>query len=171
MNGTARRRAGPARVRLLPCGYLGDSGAEIAMWAGSAGLAARAKDDTGLQFVLWWDGREKWQGARGIAGEAQTGMTNLLTYEQAAELLDPTGELQITARSIQRHVAAGRLRKVRVGRKPAVLKSDVMELIEPPQEPTMAKESGRPWGDTTAERRRFSSYVMKKVRDDMKNRR
>ena len=59
-------------------------------------------------------------------------MPDLLTYEQAARLLDPTGKLEITARSIQRHVAAGRLRKVRVGRKPAVLKSDLMRLIEPP---------------------------------------
>ena len=60
-------------------------------------------------------------------------MTDLLTYEQAAKLLDPTGELEITARSIQRHVAVGRLRKVRVGRKPAVLKSDVLGLVECPE--------------------------------------
>ncbi len=26
---------------------------------GPAGLAVRVKDDTGLQFVLWWDDREK----------------------------------------------------------------------------------------------------------------
>ncbi len=34
-------------------------------------------------------------------------MSDLLTCEQAAKLLDPTGKLEITARSIQRHVAAG----------------------------------------------------------------
>ena len=54
----------------------------------------------------------------------------LLTYEQAAKLLDPTGEIGVTVRSIQRHVQAGRLRKVKVGRKPAVLKSEVLDLIE-----------------------------------------
>ena len=97
-------------------------------------------------------------------------MLDLLTYEQATKLLDPTGELEITARSIQRHVAADRLRKVRVGRKPTVLKSDVMETIAPPKEPTTAKENGRRWGNTTAEQRRLSSYVSKQVRDEMKKR-
>ena len=58
-------------------------------------------------------------------------MTDLLTYKQAAKLLDPTDALEITARSIQRHVAAGRPRGVKVGRKPAVLKSDLMRLIAP----------------------------------------
>ena len=57
-------------------------------------------------------------------------MTDLLTYEQAAEMLDPTGEIGITVRSIRRHVQAGRLRKVKIGRKPAVFKSDLLGLVE-----------------------------------------
>lgn len=91
-------------------------------------------------------------------------MPDLLTYEQAAKLLDPTGELEITARSIQRHVAAGRLRKVRVGRKPAVLKSDVMELIDPPTGPATVRRSGRSYGNTPAENRRFTKRVLDQMR-------
>ncbi len=114
--------------------------------------------------MLWWDGQEKQQGARGIAGEAQTGMTDLLTYEQAARLLDPTGELEITTRSIQRHVSAGRLRKVRVGRKPAVLKSDVLGLIKPPPEPVTVRRSGRSYVNTPAENRRLTKRILDQMR-------
>ncbi len=91
-------------------------------------------------------------------------MTELLTYEQAAKLLDPTGKLEITARSIQRHVAAGRLPKVKVGRKPAVLRSDVMRLIEPPQEPATVRRSGPSHGNTPASNGRFTKRMIDQMR-------
>ncbi len=91
-------------------------------------------------------------------------MPDLLTYEQAAKLLDPTVKLESTSRSIQRHVAAGRLRKVRVGRKPAILKSDLMRLIEPPPKPATARRSGRSYGNSPAGNGRFTKRMLDQMR-------
>ncbi len=102
--------------------------------------------------------------AAGSVAKAARLMPDLLTYDQAAKLLDPTGKLGISARSIQRHVAAGRLPKVRVGRKPAVLKSDVMRLIEPPPEPATARRIGRSHGNTPAGNGHFTKRMLDQMR-------
>ena len=54
----------------------------------------------------------------------------LLSYQQAAERLDPTGDLGITPRSIERMVAAGKLSKVKLGRSPAINERDLNALVE-----------------------------------------
>ena len=68
----------------------------------------------------------------------------LLTYDEAARLLDPMGTIGVTHRSIRRHIAQGRLNRVKVGRKPAVLKREVLALMREmePCRPTTSQASG-----------------------------
>ncbi|WP_282608428.1 helix-turn-helix domain-containing protein [Pelagibius sp. Alg239-R121] len=52
----------------------------------------------------------------------------LMTYEEAAKFLDPSGALGITKRTIRRLVEEGMLTKIKIGRAPAVTRRAIMEL-------------------------------------------
>jgi excisionase family DNA binding protein len=54
--------------------------------------------------------------------------TDRLTYEEAAELLDPAGKEGVTVRTIRRLVEKGVLQKVRIGRHPTVFKKELLAL-------------------------------------------
>ena len=55
----------------------------------------------------------------------------LLTYREAARLVDPTGALGVTHRSIARHVAQGRLNRVKIGRRAAVVRAELTGRCSP----------------------------------------
>jgi excisionase family DNA binding protein len=57
-------------------------------------------------------------------------LPRLISYERAAAMMDPYGELGITVRTIERLIRERKLSKFKIGRKPAVRESDVNNLIE-----------------------------------------
>ncbi len=67
---------------------------------------------------------------------------DLISYEQAAEPLDPERQLGITKLTIRRLVTEGALQKVKVGRHPALFRKQILEMMLPPQAP-LAKGPAR----------------------------
>lgn len=63
---------------------------------------------------------------------------DLVSYEEAAQIIDASGKQGVTVRTIRRLVAEGVLQKVKIGRHPAVHRKQVLALVlEPvPEQPT-----------------------------------
>ena len=75
-------------------------------------------------------------------------LPRLLSFDEAAAVLDPNGSIGITARTIDRYVREGRLPKLRLGRRPAVREDHLTELLEKEEQWFKSTNPGN--GRTTA---------------------